>query len=164
MGDFDPDGPEATAAAKYFAFIVGKKADQAQPKMKEFLGTAVTYFDFIRTSMNKQLADELSHFVTLLATMWEADGLHLDDARDNAVYRDAQLLSTQTIPYPLWFVLACALGPGRSALAEIRKDSSKAWGSRSHRIGYLTQFATLLPGSSNFSEWIPSLFLQPASW
>ena len=90
MGAFDSAGPEATAAAKYFAFIVGKKADQAQPKMKEFLDTAVTYFDFIRPSMNKQLANELAHFVILLSTMWKDDDLRLDDARNNDVYRDAR--------------------------------------------------------------------------
>ena len=90
VGAYDSAGPEAMAAAKYFAFIVGKKADQAQPKMKEFLETAVTHFDFIRPSMNKQLANELAQFFTLLSTMWKDDDLHLGDARNNDVYRDAR--------------------------------------------------------------------------
>ncbi|RBR10231.1 uncharacterized protein FIESC28_09617 [Fusarium coffeatum] len=126
MGAFDLARPEATAAAKYFAFIVGKKADQAQPKMKEFLELVVTYFDFIRPSMIKQLANELAHFVTLLSTMWKDNDLHLDNARNNDVYHEARSLTTRNIPYPLWFVLACAFGPGHSALAEIRKALSKA--------------------------------------
>ncbi|RFN53385.1 hypothetical protein FIE12Z_2210 [Fusarium flagelliforme] len=140
MEAFVPAGDEATLAARYFVVNVSQRADKAQPKMKQFLETAISYFDLIQPSMNEQLADELAHFVEILSVMWKDDDLHLDDACDNALYREACSLMTQNIPYPLWFVLASAFGPGHSALAEMRVALSKAWGSEipSDRISYPT--------------------------
>ncbi|KAJ4128214.1 hypothetical protein NW768_008502 [Fusarium equiseti] len=128
MGAFVPAGPKAKLAAKFFAIAVGDTADQAPPKMQSFLQTAITYFDLIKPDMNERLADELAHFVTMLSRTWKDDDLHLDDIRDNVLYREAGSLVTQDIPYPLWFVLACAFGAGHPKLAEIRDTLSTKWG------------------------------------
>jgi hypothetical protein len=120
MGAFVPYGREAKASARCFHSVMTKAAHVAEPKMKIFLQTAIKNFEAIRLKMDKQLANELAYFVSLLSKEWGDKDLGLDDIRNNALYREDNSLLTQNIPYPLWFVLASAFGPRHSGLAEVR--------------------------------------------
>ncbi|KAH7185194.1 uncharacterized protein B0J16DRAFT_384253 [Fusarium flagelliforme] len=129
MGAYVPYGGQAKSSARCFIKNITKAAHVAEPKMKVFLETALKNFEAIRVKMDGQLADELAYFVLLCSKEWGDKDLHLDDIRDNALYREAGSRLTQNIPYSLWFVLVSAFGPGHSALVEIRDALSKAWDS-----------------------------------